>query len=238
LIILTAFSIFFSCENEDNDPAGLKGDLFGKVETFDEFGYPLPDHSGVKVTIEGTEPLLETMTDSSGNYSFEELKTGTYHLVFSKDDFQTRKIFSYQFIGGSVPTYLNTQVYLSEVSSTNINQFSISITDESDTLKYSTVKVEYAVSPLSTQEKPRRMQVYLSTSSEVSINRYDYRFNVGTMGSPEFIKLNKLPGNTTFYAIMYPVHGFCNPYYDPFTEEYDYSCYGAPTEVISFKTPK
>ena len=231
--------IFFSCEKEDNDPAGLKGELFGKVETFDEFGYPLPDHSGVKVTIEGTDPLLETVTDPSGNYSFEELKTGTYHLIFSKENFQTRKIFSYQFIGGSVPTYFNTLIYLSEVSSTEIEQFSISVTDENnpDTLKYTTVEIEYVSSPSSTKEEPRRLQVYLSSSIDVSCNNYEYRFNVGTVGSPEFIKLNKLKSNTTYYAIMYPTPGFCNPYFDPFKEEYNYSCYGTPTDVISFKTP-
>jgi hypothetical protein len=89
LLILSSLVILCTSCGEPDGGEGwiLTGDLFGKVETFDEFGYPLPDHSGVKVTIEGTEPLLETMTDSSGNYSFEELKTGTYHLVFSKDDF-------------------------------------------------------------------------------------------------------------------------------------------------------
>jgi len=240
LIIATAIFIFFSCEKEDNDPAGLKGNLFGKVETFDEFGYPLPEHSGVKVTIEGTDPLLETMTDPSGNYSFEGLKTGTYHLVFTKDNFQTRKIFSYQFIGGSVPTYFNTLVYLSEISSTAIHQFSMSVTDENnpDTLNYTTVKIEYNSSPSPTQEKPRRLQAYLSTSKDVSINNYENRITVGTVGSPETIKLNKLQNNTNYYAIMYPIPVFCNPYYDPFKEEYDYSCYGAPTDVISFTTPK
>ena len=51
------------------------------------------------------------------------------------------------------------------------------------------------------------------------------------------IRIDKLVSGASYYAIAYPVPGLCNPYYDPFRELYDYSCYGQPSEVVSFKAP-
>ena len=239
LIICFMFYFFPSCEGPETEIPIMTGDLFGRVETFDEFGQSMPDHKGVEVIIEGTDPLLKTLTDASGNYSFEGLQTGTYNLVFTKDRFQTRKVFSYQFVGGKVPTYFNTLVYLSEKSTTSITEFSISVTDENnpDSSRYTTVKVEHATSPPSTQDKPRPLNVYLSTSDGVSIDNYEYKLSLGITGNIDIIRIDRLPSNSTCYAIMYPIPAFCNPYYDPFSDLYDYSCYGTPSEVISFQVP-
>ena len=231
-----------SCEAFEGPvgPAGpsFTGDLFGAIQTFDEFGNLSDDHSGVQVAIEGTNPLITTLTDSDGRYYLEDLTTGTYNLVFTKDNFQTQKIFSQQFVGGGLPTYITRVLFLSAVSTTSILSFSISITEEGnpDTTRYSMVKVERSISPESTQEEPRQVRVFLSTSPEVSPGQWEYRLGLGT-GNTDIIRLEKLPGGTTFYAIMYPEPGLCNPFYDPFLEVYNYSCYGTPTEVISFVVP-
>lgn len=245
-ISITISMCFLSCEGPEGEigpagPAGpaLTGDLFGSIQTFDEFGTPLQDHSGVEVTVEGTDPVMETLTDSEGNYHFDDLTTGTYNLIFTKDKYQTQKIFSHQFIGGSIPTYITRILYLSTISTTSIKSFSVSITEENnpDTTRYSMVKVERLISPESTQEKPRQLKVYLSTSEDVSVDEYEYRLSMGTTGNSDIIRLDKLPKNTTFYAIMYPTPALCNPYYDPYLDQYNYSCYGTPSEVISFKVP-
>ena len=232
-----------SCEAFEGPvgPAGplLTGDLFGSIQTFDEFGNLLHDHSGVQVAIEGTDPLITTMTDSAGDYYFEDLPTGTYNLVFTKDNFQTQKIFSQQFVGGDLPTHITRVLFLSAVSTTTILGFSISITDENnpDTTRYSMVKVEHSISPESTQEEPRQARVFLSISPEVSPSEWQYRLNLGTTGNTDIIRLEKLPSGSTFYAVIYPEPGLCNPFYDPFLEVYNYSCYGTPSEVISFVVP-
>src|SRR5688572_13294329 len=85
--------VITSCQ-ENNEGLILRGDLIGTIEIFNEFGELFDDHSGYEVTVEGTDPILKTVTDGGGQFIFRDLPTGTYNFVFQKEQFQTRKIFS------------------------------------------------------------------------------------------------------------------------------------------------
>ena len=238
--ILSLLMVLCSCEDPVVPESPLQaGDLVGKVETFSEFGEPFQDHSDVEVTIEGTDPLVTTLTDKEGNYLITGLTTGTYNLIFTKADHQTRKLFSFRFIGGEVTTYVQASIRLSQISSTVINDFKVSVTKRNnpDPAKYDMVEVTHDVSPPSTQQRPRQLTVFLSQQKDVSVYDYEHKLSLGITSNNDIIRIDKLPPDATYYAIMYPIPALCNPYYDPIKDVYDYSCYGKPSEVISFKVP-
>ena len=232
--------ILGSCEDPIAPESALQsGDLVGKVETFDEFGEPFEDHSNVDVTIEGTDPLITTITDKEGNYLITGLTTGTYNLIFTKTGHQTKKLFSFRFIGGEVTTYVQASIRLSQISRTVIKDLEVSVTKKNnpDPAKYDMVEVSHDISPPSTQQRPRQLTVFLSPKQDVSVYDYEYKLSLGITSNTDIIRINKLPPGATYYAIMYPIPALCNPYYDPVKDEYDYSCYGTPSKVISFKVP-
>ena len=77
------------------------------------------DNSGVLVTIEGAS--LKTVTNANGEFSFENVPTGIYDIVFTKDGFGTNKLVSLQFIGGSEPLLLRkTTLYKLPVTTISI----------------------------------------------------------------------------------------------------------------------
>ena len=228
----------FSCQDTEEHAPLSKGDLFGAIMMFDEFGNQLPNREGVEVVVEGSDPLLQTITDANGKFLIQDLPMGTYNISFEKAGFQSRVVYSYPFVGGSVPTYFSQSVYLSQLSSTVITNFSIEVTEDGnpDPSRYTMLKVEHLTDPPSTSDKPRRVTAYISATSNVSVDAYEYQLNLSTGGS-DLIRIDKLPEGTTWYGIAYPEPAYCNPYYNPFEEKYVYSCLGSPADVISFDVP-
>lgn len=198
----------------------------------------MSDHSGVKVTLEGTDPQISTTTDAAGKFSIVNLLSGTYHITFSKPGFQNRTIFSYQFLGGNVPTFFNETPYLSQISTTKVTSLLVYVTEENnpDTSLYSMIRLEFETEPPSTAEQTRKLIVFVGSGEQVNVNDYDYKLSPGSTGAA-LIRIDKLVSGAAYYAIAYPAPGLCNPYYDPFRELYDYSCYGQPSEVVSFMAP-
>lgn len=234
LIILNLL-IVVSCEDPE-DKVGLNGELIGRIETFNEFGEPLNDHSGYEVTAEGTQPLMKATTDGSGEFILSGLPTGTYNLLFEKEGFQTRKIFSYRFVGGNVPTYFDL-TYLSQLPSTAITSFAASVTDENnpDPDKYTIIRIEYTIAQTSSATHPRYVAVFLGSSDKVSGETYDQQINL-SMGDYDY-KVEKLQRGTKLYAKAYAVPVFCNGYYDFNLSTYINSCLGMSTEVLEIDVP-
>lgn len=229
LIFIPLF-IIVSCEDTD-DEFGLRGELIGSIETFNEFGERLNDHSGYEVTIEGTDPLMRTTTNAAGEFLFQDLSTGTYNFVFQKEGFQTRKIFSYRFIGGNVPTYFDA-IYLSQLPTTVITSFVASVTEENnpDPDRYTVIRIEYETAQISSPESPRYVAVFLGPSEDVSGDKYEHQINL-SYGAYDY-KLNKLPSGTTWYAKAYAVPVSCNGYYDYSQAAYINSCLGMSSEKV------
>ncbi len=229
--VLSTVSLF-SCEQ--SEVYSLTGDLIGRVgAVMDEFGNLQDDRSGYLVTIEGTDPERNSITNSAGKFIIEDLGTGTYNLIFSKPGYQTLEVFSYQFTGGNVPTYYEAPL-LSQLSSTSIQTFDAFVTDENnpDTSKYTMVKIEYEINPVTTSNEPRTVITYISTSDEVSSDDYVYQLN-----DPGLYKFSKWTKGTKLYAVAYPAPVACNAYYDPEKNHFTNSCLGAPTDIIEFIVP-
>ena len=231
-LLVPAVTMFFSCEQ--SEVRSLSGDLIGRVGALmDEFGDLQEDRSGYLVTIEGSDPERSAFTNTAGKFTIEDLEAGTYNLIFSKPGYQTLEVFSYQFTGGNVPTYYEAPL-LSQLTSTSITSFDAFATDESnpDTAKYTMVKIEFEINPVTTSDKPRMVITYIGDSDEVSGENYLFQLN-----DPGLYKFNKWTKGTKLYAIAYPAPVACNAYYDPEKNQFTNSCLGAPTGIIEFIVP-
>ena len=79
---------FIMAKANSNDPGegkGKKEDLVGMV-VHSETRKPIKDVSVTAYLISKKEKI--TVTDEEGNYSFDELKPGTYKFVFEKSGFR------------------------------------------------------------------------------------------------------------------------------------------------------
>jgi hypothetical protein len=65
--------------------------------------------------MEGTP--YSAVTDSAGNWTMKDLPTGAYNIVYSKDGYDSYRVFGYQFVGGgdvylTLPTSLPPTSYV------------------------------------------------------------------------------------------------------------------------------
>jgi hypothetical protein len=236
-LLLVALLPGFSCEEGSPEPS-LRGDFIGVISVvLDEFGRSMADRGGYEVTFEGSDPEQKAVSDADGKFVVEDLQAGTYNLIFARPGFETRKVFSVQFTGGNVPTYYYAPL-LSQLPSTSITGFTISVTDHSnpDPNLYTMLKIEATTLPEPTLENPRTLVVYVHTDHSVSESNYSFS-QLNVTNNNALIRLDKISSGTTLYAIAYPTSVSCNSYYDPARSLYVNPCLGSPTPVVEFNVP-
>ena len=87
-LILTVFILISSsCKKDEPNPnTGTEGSMSGMVKLYDESQTPLPK-DGMIVSIYGSNPLISDTTDATGKYHFNNVKYGTYSLIFTKPNY-------------------------------------------------------------------------------------------------------------------------------------------------------
>lgn len=108
--IVFLFLLLFNCRK---DQEIITGDISGKIYSYDQYGFLVPDQSGVTVKLfRDTAFLGYTVTDSRGQYGFENLPYGKYSLSLGKEHFiQTRDPHIIFHAGGYSPTLVNYHLY-------------------------------------------------------------------------------------------------------------------------------
>jgi hypothetical protein len=130
--ILTGFLIiilFSGCEKSEI-VLDLKGTLKGRINTLNEFGAQIIDNNNIIIQLEGSEPLLSTVTDDTGKYEINDIPAGTYNLVISKDGYGSNIRQGFQIVGGNEPLYFYTSII--EKSSTLIENLSLEILNDTE----------------------------------------------------------------------------------------------------------
>lgn len=123
LLFLAVFlQIMASCKNqEDLTPAGR---IVGFIYSTDEFGHFDTDLTGVKISLQDKGVISTTISDYNGKYEFENVRQGTYNLIFTKTGYGISKVLSLSHIGGNNPTDADFN-YLSKVSTTEVVDFQV-----------------------------------------------------------------------------------------------------------------
>jgi hypothetical protein len=120
--------LYCGCKKEEEL---IKGPLSGKILLFDQYCYSVPDQPDITVKLyQDTALIGNVLTDSDGQYHFENIPYGKYSIQGLKAGYvQARYISTLYHIGGSSPT-LNS-FYMYEVPTYQLNLDSIRKIQES-----------------------------------------------------------------------------------------------------------
>lgn len=102
-LLLLFVSLIFAvgCSENPSTSQILTGKIWGKnVTLIDYNGLHLANRSGVRIQFDGTP--FYAVSDSAGNWSFDNLQTGDYSVTASKDSFLSWKNSVYQYVAGGV----------------------------------------------------------------------------------------------------------------------------------------
>lgn len=99
-LLFLLISLGAGCKDQivTSPPVPLFGDMQGGVQLYDTlFQEVLHNHAGVLVNLEGTD--FSTITDSNGSWIIHNIPSGTYTIVYTKNNFALAKNLNHQFIG-------------------------------------------------------------------------------------------------------------------------------------------
>jgi hypothetical protein len=113
LICFSAFLLFFCGCKKDEEL--IKGQISGRIRSFDQYCYPAPDQPDITVKLYQDTSLMGTaFTNSAGQYIFDNVPYGKYSIQLQKTGYiQARYDNTVYHIGGNSPTLID--FYLNEV---------------------------------------------------------------------------------------------------------------------------
>jgi hypothetical protein len=191
------------------------GNMIGFVTLYDENGILIQDKSGVSISVSGSKSY-NVITSANGKFEIDNVPSGTYNLIFTKDSFGTTKRIGTGFVGGSNPVYISQ--ILSKPTSTIVKLISLSV--DTNKLVHVTFQLNYNGST-------GNVRFYFGTSDSVSYTNYDYTVLDGFSG-------NKISGNRTITLSN-------TPSFPSGTQVY-FIAYGSPsysssyTDIVTGKT--
>lgn len=237
ILILLLFS---GCEKSELEQLDLKGTLKGKIYTLDEFGYQNSDNENILIKLEGSEPLLSIITDTSGIYEIKDIPSGTYNLIISKEGYGEYQRQGIQIVGGNEPLYFNSSII--EESTTTIEGLSLEIVNSSEIYLKGIVTHNYIIDEWS----PRipAIRYFIHNSNNPSDNNYlqtgSVSFNGDSgsqMESRLYVDMNLFPSGSKIYVIVYGCYGYEYGYYDILTNQYKYTSLGKGSNIASITIP-
>lgn len=159
---------FLSCKDSSTDtivPA-TDADITGFVNLYDE-GISLLENSGMKVSVQGSSPLISSTTDAKGKFVLSDVPFGTHTLVYEKAGYGTYKKPGVVHSTDGSPTFIANTPSLGKVSSTTVTN----LTTSQDG---STILVAVTTSPAGSLGNTRYIRYFLSPTATVSKDNYSY----------------------------------------------------------------
>lgn len=236
--------LMVSCKKKEGPqgpqgPAGpsLSGTLVGYTDVYDSYG-TLQKSDSVVVSISGKTAL----TDTSGRFVISGLTTGVYELNISKNNYQSTKIPSLNFVGGG------TQYITNRIAITQSPSFTI--TNLAFTNTFGTIT--YTATANASDPKARKVILFFSKNSNVSSAPSAYIGTlianipggssnaISTISSSNMAQLGINSGDVV-YAIAYPISNANNAsvYFDTNTGKLFYNNLNTSgaSAVASFTAP-
>lgn len=166
-ILIALILLHANCQKDEEI---ITGDIAGKIYSYDQYGIMVPDQSGVTVTLfRDTAVLATALTDSRGQYRFEELPYGKYVISLEKDLFiQTWDAKTVYHAGGFSPTLANYNLY--EIPTYELSLDSVGYYAEDNRLIIYLKFNGDTVLPKNSYGMPLR--VFAGNSAEVSWDNY------------------------------------------------------------------
>lgn len=219
LFLFVSFPFFLSsCGGDSSTGPILRGDIWGYMELYDQDGRLLTDHSGVSVSLEGTE--YTAVSDAEGRWALKDVPAGIYQVTFRKEGFDWTKV-QEQFVGNG-DLFLGTRP-LGRIPTFGVSDFTVSVDSVNLRLHFSGT-----FSDVPPEEVSRNLSVFISTDS--TSFKKTRTAHVGTMsgrtinakGGVAVHSLHNLgyPSGSVAYLRAYPVNQNGNLLPDMQTREY------------------
>ncbi len=232
----TAF--FFGCKTDEIDNTLTKADISGSVKLYDEGTNPLPK-DGMIISVEGSNPLISSVSDTNGDFVLNDVPFGTYIISFQKTGYGTFKNTGLKHRNTGSITKIIPDPALGQRSTTTITVLTSSYTN-------SNVKFTITTYPAAKPEAPRYYRVFFSPFSNVSFNNYIKYTGVTvcttepaefSLGIKDIIGLGFNSGDT-FYATVYGDSYWSNDYDNPATGKREFPNLNSTTTAsVSFIVP-
>lgn len=241
ILRLSLFMLLLSagCSTTEIIRLDLTGTIYGTVHTRTEYGGDSGDQKNVLVTLEGSDPLISTTTDSSGRFFLNHVPSGTYDLVFSREGYGTIKRMGYSFVGDDS---VFTLASLYEKSSVIIQNLTAEITDNTSV----NVKAMITYDTLNSRSygPARPYLIYcIHDSPDVSFDNCTYLYTqpfVEKSGSllNEGVPIGNdlLQSGRKIYIVLYG-NPFLSGYRDPVSRKQIYTSTGKPSDIVSVTIP-
>jgi len=214
-ILFTLLLLFAACREKEIVEIGGTGVLKGAVACYDSPYYGSNGDGFVNITVEGTEPLRTLQTDAAGNFQIDNLRMGTYNLVFERAGYGTSRVQGLAFVGGDEP--LVTSFVLYKLPAVEITDFKLNV------IKYNNVWLDATVqfdSPDNPVIRSGFMRFYLSDAPDVSPTRYretmttPFDISSGYARTSFTLNTNVFPSGTDLYVVAYPCADEAQNYID------------------------
>jgi len=158
--------LLLSCSNNKEEEIEVieTGVITGTVKLFESRGGYAPDEN-MRVSIEGSDPVISVFTDTIGNYKFNDLPHDRYNLRFEKEGFGTFK--RGDIIHQNEETTIEAFEILGKKSTTEISQLQLFETETGITLSVTT-------SPLAHTTNIRYVRLFFNIGSEANDQIFEY----------------------------------------------------------------
>lgn len=236
-IIVCILLLFNSC-TEQATYEGLTGRIFGSVSLMDGYSWQ-SDCSGAEILFEGNNSVRKIISDEEGKFSIDDLESGSYNIIYSKEGYTEHKRVGFQFVGGNI-AYPLGGVALYKLRNMKIDSFRL------EKPEYLSITVRLNVTAtISYQDEPGWADFifYMSDSPDVSYRNYVSSFRLSGVSTemkfPKTIDTLQFPVGSDFYMICYPAW----PHYQGYTD-INTGCYiitsvspNCPSDVASIVIP-
>jgi hypothetical protein len=232
--------ILAACNDSQSPAPNFKGTLTGEVSAMDEFENKMDDLANFRIELEGSDPLLSTLSDSTGHFELTNIPTGTYDLKVSKQGYGDCIAQGIMILGGDLPLYLYPRLY--ETSTTRIENIKLELDSLSDLYLKGIGSHNFVLTP-QTYIFPTVIYFIHTTpqvSSEnfLSSGTFIIKSESGSLCKDKlWINSELFPSGTTIYAIAYGSIRYNNSYYDIESNQYRYTGLGTASNVATYKIP-
>ncbi len=225
--------LLVGCNKTEVVEFNQNGTLKGQVQTRTEWGELKKDHSDIVIQLEGSNPLLTTVTDFDGKFEITNIPTSTYNLVVSKNGYGEYQHQGFQIVGGNEPLYWNN--YLIETSTIVVDDFSAEVVHDQ-------IKLKATISHLSapTSYIPS-IRFFFHNENNPSAQKYLYIRSVNVENDSQIEVTvepdkKKFPSGSRIYIIAYGLY-YLRGYFDIPSNLDIFTGVGKGSDIIEIVAP-